>query len=330
MCASHLLDEKTEKFDCKGPIMIDHLNSHPLFMRSSKLKKFYDGIVFTKLCDEVMKYEKASNESTLYSTGMDKDEATMRMLQKSQVLMNVVSSELKNHTNAIEKMTNSVTSLVPNGMFPVSMLPSMLPRVHVNPSTSASAAASIPATEAIPEVETVSVVDIEPAAETVVEASTCSRKNPDVRVSHANNDIHSLYKEYVVGMNGSPPLMRLRASGTKMCREYPYYLPIIHEIKRRGDIERCISDLELSLQFMMNLMNDPVKRKLRGKKRIKITNRPMRVFAAMIKRFHFLIMYNPNLYRKQHFNASVPADLLKNITLLELDQCIQFYRSKFN
>jgi len=36
----------------------------------------------------------------------------MRMLQKSQVLMNVVSSELKIHTNAIEKMKNSVTSLV--------------------------------------------------------------------------------------------------------------------------------------------------------------------------------------------------------------------------
>ena len=66
-------------------------------------------------------------------------------------------------------------------------------------------------------------------------------------------------------------------------------------------------------------MNDPEKRKLRGKKRIKISNRPMRVFAAMIKRFHFLIMYNPNLYRKQHFNASVPVDLLKNITVSELD-----------
>ena len=125
-------------------------------------------------------------------------------------------------------------------------------------------------------------------------------------------------------MNGSPPLLRLKASGTKMCREYPYYLPIIHEIKRRGDIERCISDLDLSLEFMTNLMNDPVKRKLRGKKRIKITNRPMRVFAAMIKRFHFLIIYNPDLYRIKHFNASVPADLLKNITLSELDHCMNW------
>ena len=67
-------------------------------------------------------------------------------------------------------------------------------------------------------------------------------------------------------MNGSPPLLRLKAGGTKMCREYPYYLPVINEIKRRRDIERCISDLELSLQFMMSLMNDPVKGNLEVRK----------------------------------------------------------------
>jgi len=84
------------------------------------------------------------------------------------------------------------------------------------------------------------------------------------------------------------------------------------------------------MEFMITLMNDPEKRKLRGKKRMNISNRPMRVFFAMIKRFHFLIMYNPNLYRKQHLNASVPADLSKNLTVSELDQCIQFYKSKFS
>ena len=102
------------------------------------------------------------------------------------------------------------------------------------------------------------------------------------------------------------------------------------ETYKCGEIDECIKDLYHSLECMITLMNDPEKRKLRGKKRIKISNRPMRVFAAMIKRFHFLIMYNPNLYRKQHFNASVPVDLLKNITVSELDQCIQFYKSKFS
>jgi len=178
-------------------------------------------------------------------------------------------------------------------------------------------------------VEIVSVVDMESAAETVVEVLACSRKNPSVRVSHANNDIYSLYTEYVVGINGSPPLTQLNASGTKMYREYPYYLPAIYEIKRKGEIDECIKDLDHSLEFMITLMNDPEKRKLRGKKRIKISDRPMRVFAAMIKRFHFLIKYNPNLYRKQHFKASVPADLLKNITVSELNQCIQFYKSLY-
>jgi len=69
--------------------------------------------------------------------------------------MNVVSSELKIHTNAIEKMKNSVTSLVNVPMTPNC---SILPRIHVNTSTFASTAASVPAQEAIPEVEIVSII----------------------------------------------------------------------------------------------------------------------------------------------------------------------------
>jgi len=57
---------------------------------------------------------------------------------------------------------------------------------------------------------------MEPEAEAVVEVLTFSRKNPSVQMSHANNDIASLYKEHVVGINGSAPLMQLKASVIKL------------------------------------------------------------------------------------------------------------------